>query len=172
MAYNKEQFENLIKKTLQKMERYISKPLSPQSAINLLLGTCAVESQFGTYLRQLNDGPALGPFQMEPDTERDTWQTFITYRKDLKTCLQAMCGATGSQPERLETDLVYAIVMARVKYLRVKLPLPPEDNIPALGAYWKVYWNSHKGAGKIEDFIRCYQEFVRGDVSGKQRPQA
>ena len=62
MGYDRDQFEDLIKRVLrgQNLPR-------KQSAIDLLLGTAAQESAFGTYLRQVN-GPALGAFQMEPAT--------------------------------------------------------------------------------------------------------
>jgi len=38
------------------------------AAENLLLGTAAVESRMGTYLRQVGGGPALGIWQVEPVT--------------------------------------------------------------------------------------------------------
>jgi hypothetical protein len=169
MAFDKNQFEALIKKILAFMERYIPKVNSP-AAVNLLLGTAAVESELGTYLRQLGDGPALGPFQMEPNTESDIWMNYIRHRQALKDCLFALCGATGPQPEKLETDLAYAIVMARIHYLRKPERLPAADNIPALGGYWKCHYNTLKRKGTIEGFIKNYNVFVRG-LNGEQRPK-
>lgn len=170
MAYNKNQFEALIKMVLARMEKYVPKVNSP-SAVNLLLGTAAVESDFGSYLRQLGEGPAKGPFQMEPDTEADIWQNYIRHRKALKDCLLALCDATGPQPEKLETDLVYSIVMTRIYYLRKREKLPAADNIPALGGYWKCHYNTLKGKGTIGEFIKKYDIFVRG-LNGEQRPKA
>jgi len=67
MAFDRDQFKDLIIRvtTAQK--------LCSEVSANLILGTCAKDSAFGTYLRQLNGGAALGGLQMEPDTENDTW---------------------------------------------------------------------------------------------------
>ncbi|MBU4317102.1 MAG: hypothetical protein KKF30_07490 [Proteobacteria bacterium] len=159
MAYNKIQFEDLIQRVLTKMEKYVPKT-NTQSAVNLLLGTAAVESDFGTYLQQIKPGPGLGPFQMEPNTEADIWMNYILFRKPLKECLFCLCGATSPQPEKLETDLLYAIAMARIHYLRRKENLPAADNIPAMGGYWKVHYNTVLGKGTVERFIRKYNAFV------------
>ncbi|MBA3031007.1 MAG: hypothetical protein FP816_19645 [Desulfobacteraceae bacterium] len=161
MAYNKIQFEALIRRVLAKMEKYVPKVNSP-SALNLLLGTAAVESEFGTFLQQLDNGPGLGPFQMEPNTEADNWLNYIQFRKPLKECLYDLCEATGPQPEKLETDLVYAIAMARIKYLRANGNIPASDNVSGLAVYWKVHYNTVKGKGRVEDFIRKYNAFVVG----------
>jgi hypothetical protein len=49
-----------------------------QAAEELLLGTALQESGL-IYRRQLNNGPALGLFQMEPATHDDIWADFLTY---------------------------------------------------------------------------------------------
>ena len=51
-------------------------------AVQLLLFTCAVESDGGTYLKQLK-GPALGIYQMEPETHNDIWQNYIKSKTSL-----------------------------------------------------------------------------------------
>jgi hypothetical protein len=73
MAFDKKQFRDLIQRTLQDLGMH------SESAVNLLLGTAAQESQFGTYFRQIGGGPALGVFQMEPDTEIDIWDNYLRY---------------------------------------------------------------------------------------------
>lgn len=51
MAFNCLQFRDLITRVLKEVALY-----SP-AAVNLLLGTAAQESGFGTYLRQVRDRP-------------------------------------------------------------------------------------------------------------------
>ena len=64
MAFNCLQFRDLITRVLKEVALY-----SP-AAVNLLLGTAAQESGFGTYLRQVK-GPALSVFQIEEATFLD-----------------------------------------------------------------------------------------------------
>lgn len=52
------------------------------AAANLLVGTLYQESTVGdyTHLRQLGNGPALGPYQIEPDTHIDRYVSYLAYR--------------------------------------------------------------------------------------------
>ncbi len=70
MAYNKEQFQALIYRTLRDISQY-----SPQ-AVDLLLGTAAQESQFGTYQGHELEDMVL-PFQMRmrmEDLDPKEWE--------------------------------------------------------------------------------------------------
>ncbi|MEE9541175.1 MAG: hypothetical protein V3V85_06750, partial [Candidatus Thorarchaeota archaeon] len=51
---------------------------SREAAVNLLLGTVYQESTINgiTHLKQVG-GPALGIYQIEPDTEHDTWENYL-----------------------------------------------------------------------------------------------
>ena len=50
--------------------------LNSTAAEELIVFTCATESLGGTYLKQVN-GPAIGIYQMEPETYNDIWQNYI-----------------------------------------------------------------------------------------------
>lgn len=154
MAFSKDQFQDLIERTLQDLELY------SESAVNLLLGTAAQESNFGTYLRQIGGGPALGVFQMEPDTETDIWNNYLRYRISRDIMVTRITGVTGPSVAALEANLIYQIVMARLHYRRIKDPLPPPKDIDGLARYWKQHWNTHLGAGTEEEFIRNYIKYV------------
>ena len=52
------------------------------SAEELVLGTAIVESGL-TYIRQWDDGPALGLWQVEPSTQNDLYTNFLNYRPEL-----------------------------------------------------------------------------------------
>ena len=67
----------LVEKTIREMGLY-----SPEAA-ELLLGTCAQESAYGKYRKQLGGGPALGIFQCEPATFNDIVDNFLNYKKEL-----------------------------------------------------------------------------------------
>ena len=138
MAFNEKQFRELIKETLLKLDKY------SVDATNLLLGTCAQESAFGTYIEQIN-GPALGVFQMEPNTEKDIWENYLYYRNELVKTVYDICGVIGPDKFSLKTNLAYQITMARIHYLRVPEKLP--DNLIGYSRYWKKYYNTEQGKG-------------------------
>jgi len=68
-------------------------PVIPYSmaAENLLMGTCAQESRMGQFLVQLDNGPAKGVFQMEPDTHDDIYKNFLHYRGELRELVSDLC---------------------------------------------------------------------------------
>lgn len=144
MAYNREQFSNVIIRVLK-----AHRGLFSDSALPLLLGTAAVESDFGTYLRQKGGGPALSPFQIERPTFN--WlQSVFGDRYDF----------AGREFEEIETDLALAVLVARLRYRIDPDPLPePEDTI-GLAAYWKRVYNTTEGTGSVEDFLAKFTRYV------------
>lgn len=70
MAFNRSHFRRAIFDVCTA----IGAQFASSSAVNLLLGTAAQESAFGTYLRQIGGGPARGVFQMAPATAKDIWE--------------------------------------------------------------------------------------------------
>lgn len=144
MSLNPDQFRRLIEQVLHDTDPALADPV----AVRLLLGTAAVESQFGTYLRQVH-GPALGVFQMEPATF--DWL-------QVKYGLQYPIIADREASE-LEWDLRLAIIMARLRYRAVPKPLPA-DNVTALADYWKEHYNTKLGAGTVEQFMDRFTRYV------------
>jgi hypothetical protein len=151
MAFNRDQFKGLVTRVLDDLG------LGSPSAVNLLLGTAAQESGFGTYLRQIS-GPALGVFQMEPATELDIWNNYLkfrpTFRQDLQRVTQVMQPGTGA----LEWNLAYQIAMARVQYLRAPDPLPLD--LSSMAHYWKRFYNTMHGKGTTDEFLTNYHRYV------------
>lgn len=130
---------------------------SPE-AEELLLGTAAHESLLGTYLRQVR-GPALGVYQMEPATYRDIWENYLRYKPHLVERLNKLVPAyDGPMPpeEQLITNLAYATAMTRIFYLRVPKALPEEGDLDGQAHYWKRYYNTHLGRGRVEEYVRNF----------------
>ena len=126
-----------------------------EAAENLLLATCAHESLLGYFLKQ-HDGPALGIYQIEPATHRDVWQNYLNYRPALAAKINATTKDNSRQPQDCEliTNLAYATAIARIIYYRASELLPPADDIKKQAIYWKKYYNTADGEGKITDFIQ------------------
>lgn len=145
MAFDKIQFRELVVDVLKKYN------LHSDSAVNLLLGTCAQESKFGTYLKQLGKGPALSIFQIEK-------VTFEDLKGRYKSRFPFLANITF--PE-LRWNLEYAIIVARIKYYSIPSPLPGPTNVKELAKYWKMYYNTVYGDGTVEQFIENYAKYVK-----------
>jgi hypothetical protein len=133
--------------------------LYSKAAENLLLGTALQESLL-TYVRQMPHGPALGFFQMEPETYKDCFINFLDFHVELKNKLMSLT-VTKEMPDPfiLVGNHTFAAAMCRIKYYRVPEKLPDEDDIEGLAKYWKKWYNSSEGAGEIEEFVEKYERF-------------
>lgn len=150
------QFRSLIiEPVLSKLQLY------SKNAEELLVFTCATESLGGTLIHQIK-GPALGIFQMEPNTYTDVWVNFIRNRNQLAT-LMAMHFGCNKIPDvsRMIYDLHFAAAMARIFYARIMDALPDASNVDAIWDYYKKYYNTEAGKAKKEDAIKKYQNFIR-----------
>lgn len=134
--------------------------LFSDSAVNLLLGTCAQESHLGKYVMQIGGGPAMGIYQMEPATYNDMWR-YLNTNKELSSNIKRFCKVNWNEPvESLMSNAFFATAMARVKYYTIPSPLPPANDLDALAAYWKKYYNTPLGGGTVEEFKNNYKRYV------------
>lgn len=151
MAINTNQLLNyVIIPTLVKIN------LDSPSARNLLLGTCAQETDMGTYIKQMK-GPGLGIFSMEENTHDDTWDNYLKF--DVSLAAKVLIIDTN-ESKNMITNLAYATAMARIKYLRAPDALPDASDVVGLAHYYKQYYNTYQGAATIEQFIENYQRYV------------
>ncbi|MDX2346612.1 MAG: hypothetical protein QNK11_07080 [Legionella sp.] len=129
-------------------------------AMELLIFTCAAESDGGTYLKQIK-GPALGIFQMEPTTHHDLWVNYIFKSTRILSLLAMNFQCPNIQDaERMVYDIRYAAIMARLQYARFPEPLPKKDDVDGMFDYYKKYYNTAKGKAKKADCIKKYKAFI------------
>ena len=123
------------------------------AAVELLYYTGLAES--GYRVTKQVGGPALGYWQMEPETYADIWSNFLAHRPELRGDVLGLIGTEPVQAsmDMLETNHRYACALARVHYLRVPAPLPPSGELASQAAYWKEYYNTVKGKGSVEHFL-------------------
>jgi hypothetical protein len=62
--------------------------------------------------------------------------------------------------EEMETDHIYAAVMCRVRYMRVRESMPSDAN--GLARYWKQYYNTPLGAGTLDEFRKNWNRLLSG----------
>lgn len=137
-----------------------------RAAEQLVMGTIYQESR-AIYLKQLGKGPALGIIQMEPATHNDIWENYLRYKPDFSERVVALATTHNQQSGLIavnENDLIgnlaYAVAMCRAHYRRVREALPLADDIHALGVYWKKYYNTYKGAGSVDEFVKNFPREV------------
>lgn len=138
-------------KTLQFYIRDVLKDIHMWSlaAEYLVLGTAAQESGCGKHLEQMNDGPAVGMYQIEPWVYKDMVDIAVPVL-ERKTGLNKKYFPEDA--DLLKFDLRLATISCRLQYARFSEALP-FPCVTGLGAYWKKYWNTEKGAGTIQEFI-------------------
>jgi hypothetical protein len=129
------------------------------TAVNLLAGTILVESS-GVYLKQLGSGPAMGLLEMEPTTEADCWDNFLAYNPELAEIVSKMVAPIPDRLTQLETNLTYAVAMARIKYYRAPDPLPAFDDAIGLANYHKNFYNTSGGATLVAQSKVLFQEAI------------
>lgn len=142
--------------------------INSETAVNLLVGIAAQESRGGYYLRQTN-GPALGIYQIEPATMQDLFDNYLfalpRFREIVLKCASGFPGSMAREND-LVHNLQYSTVIARLLLWRHREPLPDDPNdIWALGAYWKKYWNTEKGKGTVEQFVDNYERYTNKGAS-------
>jgi hypothetical protein len=152
--------ELIVRPTLRYLDPEI--PYS-ETAVELLMMTAAHESNLGEYIAQIN-GPALGIYQMEPDTEIDIHYNFLKYRRDLENALHHLTVPALIKDEDgvdLIYSLPYATAMARVHYYRDPQALPSgslsnESTIRELAHYAKRVFNTELGKAHADDYYNAY----------------
>ena len=95
MSLDPGQFKNFVSSVLLEIPNGFS-----DSALIAALMCAAHESHLGKYLKQRN-GPALGPYQVEPATHDDTW------RHGQSCCKNAQLLGIEHDTDRLAYDLRY-----------------------------------------------------------------
>lgn len=133
-----------------------------EEAVTLLLATMAQESSFGEYLLQVGDSIAKGPFQMEDSTYQDLVSNYLLYRQPLRLeILKSLNMQSMPAASELISNLKLACLMARVFYLRCPGALPAVHDKNGQWNYYKLHWNTEKGAATKEEFMENYTRYIK-----------
>ncbi len=125
----------------------------------LLVFTCAVESAGGTYVRQVN-GPALGIYQLEPNTFSDLWYNYILRKPDIVNLLSLNLGLHRlPDPIEVITDLKLATAFCALLYKYRKAQIKSIDPNDLWDVYKPLY-NTEKGAAVKDKSIAAYYKFT------------
>ena len=132
--------------------------------VMLMVGTVATESAF-RHRRQIGGGPALGLFQIEPDTAAGIYMSYLRYNPDRYQRMMRICFGLGSAPffvpeigdmeELLRLYDDYSACLARLNYLRWPEAIP--KSLAGQAAYYKKYHNTVAGKGSVEKYLRDWE---------------
>ena len=146
----------VVRPALKALEPWI--PYS-EDAVDLLMGTAIQESML-TALKQYGGGPARGLYQIEPATHDDVYKHYLGFNEEFEKAVLSFAVRGANLHDELVTNLIYATVIARIKYYRDSKPLPDGSDVEAMGAYYKRVFNTAGGKGTAEEFIDKYRKYV------------
>jgi hypothetical protein len=144
-----------MKKSIKKIIDWTLKELGMYSpeASEMVYKTGLAETGY-RHLEQIK-GPAIGFFQVEPATMRDTWDNYIAYRQDLKNKLWALGYDESNDVQRVMGSIILQVVFCRLKYRRSPKALPKCGDLEGQAKYWKSIYNSELGKGTVEHFMEA-----------------
>ena len=150
-----------------KLRLVIQQTLTPlgiysANAEELLMATCANESNLGLYKVQAKGGPAHGIMQIETATFNDIWANYLAYHQTLGDGIKLLNSGVIGISSDLDNNDRYSVAMARVFYMRCPGALPDAGNLDAIWAYYKQYYNTPAGAAVEGIFKYKYQAYVLG----------
>lgn len=138
--------DHIIKPSL----KYMGGNYDSLNARMLLLSTAAIESNCGHKIKQ-DDGPALGIWQMEPDTENDILANCDALR-DKHFLTKVLSMSNSGMGNKLVINPAYACAMARLKYAMDRDALPHHSDKYAIYVYYKRIYNTLLGASTWDKF--------------------
>ena len=142
----KKSVKKIIKLSLQHLG------LDSEDARSLIYRTGKAESGYKT-LQQYGGGPALGFFQMEPNTAIDIWDNYVMYRPKYRDKLYALGFDEGTLEFCLLSNIGVQAALCRLHYRRVPSALPKAGDLNSQAKYWKKYYNTELGKGTVKHFM-------------------
>jgi len=165
--------DEIIIPTLQTMS--VERDLATDAAVELLLGTAAVESRLEA-VRQYHGGPARSIYQIEPPTYFDVLHRLAIHFPSISTIVRrfqlAQCPLTepaeawgwSGRPSQPRTDelignLWLATAIARGKYWLVTVALPAAGDREGQARYW-LRWYNAGGAGTVRKYLTAWNQVI------------
>lgn len=127
------------------------------NALQLLKGTAAQETAYGSFRDPSEYGAGVGLCQCDPIAFRDVQaRTRPAARKALQAQFDIDLDAVTHQ--ELAFSPLLAMVWCRLHYKLVPELIP--STVPGLADYWKKYYNTSAGKGTPDEFIEKYYKYV------------
>ena len=122
-------------------------------AVDMIFRTGMAES--GYRALEQTKGPAIGFFQVEPDTVKDTLDNYLAYRPHIKAIIDQLGFVDSDSNMSVMSSISLQVAFCRLKYRRDRHPLPKGGDLEAQAKYWKRVYNSELGKGTVEHFMEA-----------------
>lgn len=143
--------KEIAEEVLYRMDKY------SDDALALVLRTGMAESGYRT-LKQMGGGPAIGFFQVEPNTARDVLDNYVQFRPQYQNILKSLGFDFDNIEFSLLSNIAVQVVFCRLQYLRYPKKIPSWDDVESQAKYWKKAYNTELGKGTIEHFVKADKE--------------
>ena len=157
-------YKNTLVRSIAKIAEQVLLDLEMYSddALDLVMRTGAVESDYRNLEQQSKNSPAIGFWQVEQFTADDIWETYLSLRE--KSLIPQFKKATGIDygpwdRHVIMYNIALQIALCRFKYRRDPDPIP--KTVEAQAEYWLRVYNGG-GKGTIEKFLKTV-EWLEGD---------
>lgn len=161
MSINHEHFRARVVRPVLERMALVRPAMSSRAAEDLLVGTAAQESHIGQWLHQVGGGPAVGVYQMEPNTFLDLMAWLQRPgREELRSCVVEWASLAVPLGAQVAGNMLFATALARMNYYRKPFPRVPAD-LDEQARLWKKYWNTAKGKGTVPEYLRNYGTYAR-----------
>ena len=144
----KEDVKKIIEETLDTMG------MKTDDAVDMIYRTGMAESGYRCLI-QKGGGPALGFFQCEPNSAKDTLENYVSFRPKYKAMLENLGLDENNLEFSLVSNIALQVAFCRLHYRRIPSQLPKKGDIKAQAIYWKDHYNSALGKGTHEHFIEA-----------------
>ena len=126
----------------------------------LLLGTCAVESEFYD-LAERGERPGRGYFQLTEDLEGQIWSNHLRYNASIVWWFAHRAGQVFPHRMALEYNLFYEILLARTLYYwRDQETLPAPEEVAEQARHWRTYWRQSEDRGMEAAYVEATRRLV------------
>ena len=143
------EIKSIAEETLHTLDMY------SDDALSLVMRTGWAESGYRALKGATSGNPALGFWQVEPVTAKDTLDNYVKFRPSIKEKLLYL-GLNESNLEFcLLSNIALQVAFCRLKYRRDSKPIPPSENIEEQAKYWKRVYNTELGKGTVAHFLQA-----------------
>ena len=145
-----DEIKEIVEYALYKVDSY------SDDALALVVRTGMAESGYRALKGYGEGNPAIGFWQIEPATMNDMITNYIHYRSHYKKNLISL-GMNFENDTTLSvmSNMAVQAALCRLHYRRDKDPIPSWDDVEAQGSYWKRVYNTVKGRGTVEHFVKA-----------------
>lgn len=131
------------------------------SAHVLMLGTGIIETNYH-YIKQFNDGPGNGIYEIEEATYNDIYR-YLCRHENMRlkeTCMSSCLYSAWPDKESLIYNLRWCTIICRIKYHMIPDKIPSSFDAEGMAEYYKKYYNTEKGEANLEKAVDTFKHVI------------